>query len=387
MSIGQDVDAYLLIDVRIAVFYGLPPPMSTQQQMRSIDKALSPIPGSIPSWFGALLAILKVTSSAMDNLGGVEDPTLHFSLSQVFEDQLYGLKRANADLWRSELEIEWCNARLCLYALDFTISASTNPSHVFQIQARRQAILYKALEAASNLTAEMRKLGQQCTSDLWPSGRLTFVPKSYFTALFNATTFLFRFIATCHASVGTPMQGSLAMGSIIEAHKIFQSFPEQRELTRAAIHIEMFIDVSRDSAAISMDELVVNNKLGASVMFDAVFRACRQRNIDPRTGKPLAVQEWKTVSETFTQRLPDAPARAIGDGDGKIKSVASYENNDFDVVEQSSALDRQNQQWWGDWENHMDLFQVGVEQWEFEDMEQSMGDHNNLSELGDFMYA
>ncbi|KAL9070884.1 MAG: hypothetical protein Q9157_005660 [Trypethelium eluteriae] len=355
--------------------------------MKSIDKALGTVSQFIPIWLDALFSVLKITSSVMDSLGNVEDHALHISLTQMFDEQLDELKKVNAALWRSELEIGWCNAKLRLYALTFTISASANSSLNSQTQIHRQAILHKAFEIASNLTNELTRLGQQCTSDLYPGGLLTFVPKSYFTALFNAATFLFRFIATSHMRMRTSIQESYAMDSIIEAHKIFQSFPEQRELTRAAIHIEMFIDVLKDGGGTSMDELVVNNKLGASVMFDAVFRACRQRNIDPRTGKPLAVREWKTVTETFAQRLPDVPAQSMSDNHEKINGFTDYEANNPEIIEPSSAGEGQNTQWWGNWDNYMDLFQVGVEQWEMMDMEKSAGDHDNLDELGNFMYA
>ncbi|KAL9090549.1 MAG: hypothetical protein Q9165_005310 [Trypethelium subeluteriae] len=355
--------------------------------MKSIEKALRTVSSSTPTWLGTLFSILKLTSSAMDSLGSVGDYALHNSLTQMFDDQLDELKEVNAALWRSDLEIGWCNAKLRLYALTFTISASANSAQNSQTQINRQAILHKAFDAASKLTTEVTKLSQRYVSDLHPSGLLTFVPKSYFTALFNAAAFLFRFIATSRTRMRNSMQNSHAMDSIIEAHKIFQSFPEQRELTRAAIHIEMFIDVLKEDVGVSMDELVVNNKLGASVMFDAVFRACRRRNMDPKAGKPLPVREWKTVTETFAQRLPDVPAQSTKANDEKIDGVTDYENIISEVVEPSSAWEGQNTEWWGNWENYMDLFQVGDEQWGAMDMDKSAGDHDDLGELGSFMYS
>ena len=372
---------------RTACFYGLPPPMSAQQQLKSIDKALGAISQSTPMWWHTLFSILKVTSSVMDSLGSVEDHVLHISLTQMFDDRLDKLKEINAASWKSELEIGWCNAKLYLYALTFTRSANEKSSFNLYTQIHREVILHKAFEAASNLTTELTKLSQQCTSDLYPNGLLTFAPKLYYTALFNAATFLFRFMASSNTSMRTSIQESFAVDSIIEAHKIFQSFPEQRELTRAAIHIEMFIDVLKDSAGIGMDELLVNNKLGASVMFDAVFRACRQRNIDPKTGKPLAVQEWKTVSETLAQRLPDVPVQSMRDNDERISGVTDYEKNKPEVVEPSSGFEGLNTQWMGNWENHMDLFQVGVGQWGTMNIEELAGDYDYLGEPGSFLYA
>jgi hypothetical protein len=323
----------------------------------------------------------------MDTLGCIEDNALHFSLTQMFDHQLNELKRANSDTWISKVEIEWCNAKLYLYALTFTIPTNTDPSHNIQIQIHRQAILHKALEAASNLITELKNLGQLCTSDLYPGGLLNFVPKPYFTALFNAATFLFRFMATYISR--TPSQESHAMGLIVEAHKIFQSFPEQRELTRAAIHIEMLTEILRKGASVNLNELVVNNKLGASVMFDAVFQACRQRNIDPRTGQALTVQEWKTVNETFAQRLPEAPAQKMMDRNGDVSGVAEYGGGGLDLMSQSltDISGVQNPQWWETWDSYIDVFQVGVEQGGTLGMGQSMNDYDNLGDLGDFMYT
>jgi hypothetical protein len=346
--------------------------MSSQQQMRSIEKTLINISDSIPSWWDPLFSILRVTNSVMDTLGSVEDHALHFSITQMFDDQLDELKKAHPKAWRSELEIEWCNAKLYLYALTFTIPVNASPSHNIQIRIHCQAVLQKALGAASNIITEMKKLGQLSVSDLYPGGLLHFVPKPYFTSLFNATTFLFRFLATY--ATRTPVQESLAMGLTIEAHKIFQSFPEQRELTRAAIHIESFIDILKHGAIGSMNELVVNNRLGASIMFDALFKACRQRNIDPGTGKVLAVQEWKTVNEIFAQRLPEAPAQKMRDDNGEISVITGYTPSGLESFQQSSTSGEQGLQQWAEWDEYMDLFQVGIQQWDAMDMEQPMID-------------
>lgn len=281
----------------------------------------------------------------MEALSNVEDPAVHFSLTEVFDDQLNELKRDNAGKWRSELEIEWCNSKLYLYALTFLVPLTTHSSQ----HINRQQVLHRALEAASILIAEMTKLGSRNSSDLNPGGLLSFVPKPYFASLFNATTFIFRFMAVC---ISTNVQKSLALQLTVDAHKIFQSFPEQRELTRAAIHIEMFIDVLRHGASLKMDELVVTNKLGASVMFDAIFQACRQRNIDFRTGEALAVQDWKSVNEAYAQRLPEPP----------VKRAETDDGGSFGLAFQPNHQDEPFTSTWDVWETYMDAFQVGVEE-------------------------
>lgn len=347
--------------------------MSTKQQIQSVDKAIGILSHQVPSWWGLLIAIVTITNSVMDTLGCIEDHALHFSLTQMFDHQLNELKTLNSTTWISKLEIEWCNAKLYLYALTFTIPTNANPSHSVQIQIHRQSILHRALEAASNLVMELKRLGQLSTSDLYPGGQLNFVPKPYFTALFNATTFLFRFMATYRSR--TPSQESQAMRLIVEAHKTFQSFPEQRELTRAAIHIEILIQILRDGASVNLSELVVSNKLGASVMFDAVFQACRHRNIDPRTGKVLTVKEWKTVNETFAERLPEATGGKMMDHNGSASDIIEFGTDGIDLMPHSlvGTSGVQNPQWWETWDNYIDMFQVGDEQFGPLDMDQFPG--------------
>jgi hypothetical protein len=167
-----------------------------QQHMASIDKALQTISDVVPPWWTTMFSILKIMNSAVDALCNIGDPTLHFSVTQMFGEQLTELKQMNLVLWRLELEIEWCNAKLYLFGLIFTTGVNPDLSQTTQLRIYRQSILHKAFEAASSLITQYMSLGQLDVSDLHPSGLLKLVPELYFTSFFNATTFLFRFMAT-----------------------------------------------------------------------------------------------------------------------------------------------------------------------------------------------
>lgn len=334
--------------------------------MRSIDKALQTTSKMNPPWWTTLFSILKTTISVMNTLENIDDHALHFSVTQMFSEQLDELKRGHLASWRSELEIEWCNAKLYLFALTFTTPALADPSQDTQIRIHRQMILQKAFEVAANLITQFVKLSQLDASESHPGGLLKFVPELYVTSLFNATTFVFRFMATFITR--TPAQASQAMGLVIEAHKIFQSYPAHREFTRAAIHIEALIGILKQGAPAGMSELAVKNKLGASVMFDAIFHACRQRNIDPSTGRPLAVREWRTVNDTFAQRLPEAPAIKM---QNDVRGVDSRKNR-LESDQQFMVSGEQIPRWWEEWDNYSDLFQVGEEQLDM-DMDMDLG--------------
>jgi hypothetical protein len=325
--------------------------------MKSIDEALNNTSNRVPPWWKVLIAILKVTVSAIDTLSNIDDHSLHFSSTEVFNEQLNKLKQANHDSWRPELEIEWCNSKLHVFALTFTTPTITDPNQDTHWRIHRQTILLKAFGAASSLVTHFTKLGQDLSLELNPNDLLRTIPEPYFTSLFNATTFLFRFMATFLAI--TPTQRNKAMGLIIESHKIFHSFPERRELTRAAIHIEALIDILKQGVPVGMSELTVKNKLGASVMFDAIFHACRQRNIDSKTGRPLAMQQWKTITETFTERLPETATRKPTSQAGQYDSG----NDDAEQTEQIPwALTDLNTQWWEEWDSYINLNQIGDDQ-------------------------
>ena len=110
----------------------------------------------------------------------------------------------------------------------------------------------------------------------------------------------------------------------------------------------------------TIDELVVTNRLGASVMLDAVFRSSRQRNSDSRTGETLAPREWKALNEVFKERLPGVPTQGGAGERGVMKGrqEVGIENSGLEVNQQQDMPP-----WLGEWENYMDYFEVGAEQW------------------------
>lgn len=342
--------------------------------MRFVDKALDTISSLAPGWWNTLVAILKISSTSTTTLGEVEDPTLHFAITRTYDTQLDELKRINAEVWTPQLEMELCNAKLYLFALTFAMPTQTDAGNDPQRQILRQMVLQKGLRVALEYITVAASLNQLPeTSSIYPGGNLTFAPKQYFTGLFNATTFLFRFLAT-HTS-GTTGQEGLAMNAIIEAHKIFQSFPGSRDRTRAAIHIEALVGILRDKSRGSMpamDELVVTNRLGASVMFDAVFRASAQRNRNPTTGDSPPVQEWKSLNDTYAERLPPMRDTSLGESGNSSSTPVGVEELENDPLPQQAV---QDPSWWGDWETYMDFFEVGDEGWPaFEQTGSGFGD-------------
>lgn len=140
--------------------------------MRFIEKSFRKTDDKTPSWWNSLLSVLKTMGSGFQTLDGIEDHALHFSVIQTYSDQLDQLKQANHDFWRAELEIEWCNAELYLFALTFTMAAITSATDNTQMQIHPQIILQKTTEGASNLIVQFHEVqSYRCieTATRWPT--------------------------------------------------------------------------------------------------------------------------------------------------------------------------------------------------------------------------
>ncbi|KAJ5291271.1 hypothetical protein N7478_000522 [Penicillium angulare] len=298
----------------------------------------------------------------METLADIEDPNVHFKIAHLFLSQLDQIHYEGSDVKYSQnlpkLDLLRAIAKLYVVSMSFN-SLTRDLTEDPRFQANHLKNLQESYRAATHLIHVFKISNVNEIEDR--AGDMEYQPDLYFTPLFHATTVLFRYLATFPRSSGENY--IYAIESMKDAHLIFQSFPKRREFARAAIHIEALMDILKKGISVgSMDRLVVRNKLGASVMFDAIFHACSQRNLDPRTGEPRAVREWKTVNETFAERLPNIPKVRAKDPSLLSSSV------DFETTsgQQAIAPYTQNPEWWEEWDKYIDLFQVGDEQMDIE---------------------
>ncbi|KAK4939456.1 hypothetical protein LTR10_020262 [Elasticomyces elasticus] len=357
------------LECEIANFQGFLPPVSASVLVESVDDALSAVSHLMPGWWRALTAILRISAKSTVTLNGCVEPNSHFSLTKMFDEQLDEVRGKHSEDWTPQVGIELCNAKINLYALTWAVPKPSKEARNEESERgmHRQILLHKGLKVAADLVVEANRLGQQHHSQsFFPGGLLTFIPKHLFAALFNAAAFLFRFLATRKSS--STAEENLAMGSIIEAHKIFQSFPGHRDTTRAAIHIEMLVDILRDrTLASSMDELVISNRLGASLMMDATFRSSQHQNRDPTTGGHLPVQAWRQLNDMYAERLPGVSPASSADVNVSTGSPnAPGSEMQYDLNLQSSEMGAATAglpTWWDDWNNYMEYFEVGLDEW------------------------
>jgi hypothetical protein len=256
-----------------------------------------------------------------------DDPSTFFTQAIMFDRSLEQIKTNYQPHWNSDLEITLDGAKLYLYAFTFLCSAPSATTPALRSSAQHYLILQKAWSAASRLISNMTDLSISSNPNVGhPAGLLGYFPKFYFTKLFFAAVFLFRILVSNHGQAILSHDRSAMISSLQAAHKIFYCFSAHREHARAAIHIELLVKILRerpvagttskgkqsatDRVRSRLDTLILDNRLSASIMWDAIFRAGEERNAGTQpNGSAGAVGGWQTMTEQFKDRLPNVPLR------------------------------------------------------------------------------
>ncbi|KAK9350933.1 transcriptional regulatory protein SEF1 [Lipomyces doorenjongii] len=342
------------IGTRVGEFLGFPSPLSSPYHLKSITKAQDESAARISPSFRAILEIRRITSVSTMQLEAVDDVASHFSLTQTFIANLDALTQIYRQFWTPEVNINFQGAKLYLYAMTFTLTRPQDPAKDCLRLTYQQIILRHGLQSAATLVSSMTKLSLDSPPDELPEAvnKLVFYPKLYFTNLFFASVFLFRVLLSYHTA--TREDTSLAVSSLTEAHKIFQSVHRHRDGVRAAITIETLVAITRDGSktdSLPMSELIITSRLGASLMYDALFRSAQHANRHPVSGKSSPVVTWKPLNARERHRLPSAPEERVN----VAKPSAS------NVLE-----DEQSVEWWQFWDTYLGDFGIGVENWNVE---------------------
>lgn len=283
-------------------------------------------------------------------LESVDDTAAHFSLTQMFIGNLEKVKTTYLQHWTPDVEVNFQGAKLYLYAMTFTLSSPQDPIEASQSRTYRQIILRQGLLGASSLISSMTKLSRSSTTQKDEVGMISTIacyPKLYFTNLFFASVFLFRVLLSYH--MPTSEDTSLAISCLADAHKIFQSVPNHRDHTRAAITIETMVTIIRDGSkadAFPTSEPIITNRLGASMMFDTTLRCAQQRNRHPVTGRTVPVASWKSMDVGEQWRLPSV--REERETVPKPRPV-------------TTGREEEPMHWWATWDTYMSDFGVGCE--------------------------
>ena len=336
--------------IRLSVFYGYPPSFSTPQQFQAIDKAKASSRDCMSQAFAAKLEIRETTCMFQSQLDMSEDPDAYFTKVMMFDRIFDQISSKYHQHCTSDLELTLDSSRLYLYAFAFMTCAPTGSATAMRASAQHYLILQKALAAASRLIANLTNLSQSSSPSATSVGLLSFYPRHYFEMLFFAAIFLFRILINGQGALSHNRAEMIS--SLQAAHKIFQSFPQHRDHTRAAINIELFVKILRDGRSVGrkrLDSLVITNRLGASIMYDSIFRCGEERNSQQSGGVPSDVGSWKTMTEQFPDRLPDVPRRPSAPSNSSILTPVA------------GPISEGNPEWWKSWDAYIGDFGVGFE--------------------------
>jgi hypothetical protein len=293
----------------------------------------------------AQLEIKQITCLYQSSIDPDENIAGYFTSAAMFDCMLDQTKQKYLPYWNSNLEVIFHRSKLYLYALSFVlvsrVSSTTSPDIDTNISAQHYLILQKGLSSALQLIASMTdiSLSSSPTTTNYAARLLTFHPKSYFTDLYFAVMFIFRVLVGANQAVVLSQNRKSIVSALQAAHKIFQSFPQHRDHARAALNVEFLVIIIRERSqnylanntlsSSRTHSLVVDNRLGASLMFDGNFHIWeeRNRNIIPTTTSTInnlrkaspdttadsnslsqsKISSWKTLSEQYPELLPDAP--------------------------------------------------------------------------------
>lgn len=326
-------------------------------QLKSISSAVSVITSSSNQEQQVTAEILKLSCRSTVELDYAEDPHARHSMAQMFDGQFDEIAQSYKNCWSPEIDIQFAAAKLNLYGLTFIVDTD-RIRDAQQLLINRQLVLRRGLDTAMSLISKMTLLSNTAVDQgYYPAGALSFYPKYYFFQLHTAATFLFRFLASYRGV--SQLETTLAISGLTEAHKIFQSFPDHRDSMKAAHNIEMLVDILRSpqrSHPYPLDELVIQTRLGASMVFDASFRISHHRNKNPVThASPPSISNWLSVDDDPRLRLPLTPEQRATSSSGPSSNPGADDGQPI----QSQTVGP----WWTEWDTYMNDFEVGLETW------------------------
>ena len=299
----------------MAAFAGCLPPLASSHHLRHVRKAAEELDRCLVPGYRASLAVDEVICNFSILLEDIEDPLVHFSLTETFISSLDVIKETYSSQWTPELDVRLQFAKLNLYAMAVFLPLQEASEEHFQKDFNRQKLLLSGMQSASSLIKRMEHLSLQPTVEgKYNAGRLTFHPMYFFTNLFFAAVFLFRVFVGNRLIIYA--HGTLIIQSINAAHKIFQLAPYNRDMARATRLIERFLSkIGPETAwpdSFSFSELVITNRLGASLLWDTIFRLrLRARDdIDPETGDRNSKRSRLPLAPEMETQSPDPQAEA-----------------------------------------------------------------------------
>lgn len=276
------------------------PPLSGLGQLRDIKKILGEYAHFIPQSFGAAVEMAHVAASSASVLGHVHDQTTCLSLTATFTAELDDIKRRYRSSWSCELETELLATRLVIQGINFTHGSATECQRITDLAAPDpEGVVASSSDKLEVLKAE-RLLLHQCfetallliksatesnnavlQARLHPlthsNGILTFFPNYWWMGVYFAVAFIFKFLCLTDTS---DAEQARAVNAILGMHRIISTFTNDQDLVRSAMNIDTMVKliISGDHKSEKYTIPAVTDHLGASVLYDALFKAALYHN-------------------------------------------------------------------------------------------------------------
>ncbi|KAI0387995.1 hypothetical protein F5Y04DRAFT_286904, partial [Hypomontagnella monticulosa] len=328
------------ITTQAAVYQGISPPLSSSQQLRYVKNAVKQLGTSLSPENQANVAIYEIICNYSTSLEAIEDSTSNSHIIQTFDNSLDIIEQAYAAHWTPELDIQLQYAKVNLYAMAVLGSSQTDMRIDIPGLINKQALLVRGLGSASRVIYQTEALTllpvQNAISN---TGKLTFYPRQYITNSFFAAIYLFRMLVDCRPL--SQAQVTLALSSIAQARNVFILMPHHRTAAMGADFLGRILDKAQatdaSSGALSLPQLLITNRLGASLMYDIIFRLSHFARRDPSHGMGIQNQGGAADNSQAQESLTsDAIARLLD-----IQEVSP----DMSLIQQHSG-----ESFWASWD-------------------------------------
>ncbi|KAL1608231.1 hypothetical protein SLS60_003170 [Paraconiothyrium brasiliense] len=323
---------------RVGMHIGVSPHINETTELATIENFVRTYP--MPPEFAYQVMVhhimAKFTTIVLENT----QETVSQSLVKLIDTELDSLKTRFPTPWSPRIEMAVLVAKLHLYTM--TIIR-------MQDLTSREVLMKNGYSVALRIVY-LSDQGLFHRSDDYPdlaAGPLLHTcPKNYFRALMLATVFLLRFFAlNINAS---PEEQETAKNHVAIAQRYFRNGAidpnnPTDEKARASIVIEV---LSRQQPMdIDSTKLKIDDRMGASLVFDAITRGHELRNIKTDVEERTSPRENGTDQQQSVPEMAPPPAILAFNDYAEMTQADISAMNDFDLPLDFNTLP---QDLWGD---------------------------------------
>ncbi|KAF2868369.1 hypothetical protein BDV95DRAFT_597235 [Massariosphaeria phaeospora] len=285
-----------LSSTSLSMFVGLPPPISGNSDLATIEQFLReyPIPQEFAYQIMVQHTLAKYTTVLLDDTG----ETINQSLVKVIDTELDGLRGRLSVEWTPRVEFSLLVAKLHLYTMTVIRMQSDLTSRDIFTKLGLSVglrIIYLCDRKLSYGTEEFGDLPDAVLHRTFP--------KIYFRGLALATVFLLRYFVLSNQA--SAEERELACNHVAKAHHYFKTGSTHPQDERARVAI-LFESLSRQQPVnLDQTKLRVDNRMSASLVYDAISTGHELRNEPSELEEPVAnanhEPETNRVSFSFDQ--------------------------------------------------------------------------------------